>query len=132
MQGEREAAAWVARVWSLPWAMDGDYYRRTEHALRSLTGDALFAAAPWPRSVNVKACMLSRVPRAQQLFSTEEGASSMSLVPGFGGAPCAGTAVAVARFGEGLVAFVGDVNAEDSTAQVVAAIAKLPLRPAKK
>lgn len=74
----------MARVWSLPWAMDGDYYRRTEHALRSLTGDALFAAAPWPRSVNVKACMLSRVPRAQQLFSTEEGASSMSLVPGFG------------------------------------------------
>mmetsp|Transcript_31109 Transcript_31109/g.69111 ORF Transcript_31109/g.69111 Transcript_31109/m.69111 type:complete len:325 (+) Transcript_31109:342-1316(+) len=129
MQGER-AAAHVMREWfAKPWTMDGDYYRRTDHALNPacavLTGAGPAVLQRLPRQYNVKACMVNCVPREECIYGAATGAVAQSLVPGFGGMAVdrGMCAVAAGQYGRGTVVFWGDVNYEPDTLTIVVQLA---------
>ena len=110
------------KVFERKWVKRGDWYRRVEHALHA-------GAAPpalqnkLPQTYNVKATMVSDVAESEALYSPPEGATVLSHVPvpGFHGAPVeAGhCAVAVADIGSGRLMYLGDVNCEAHSVQMV-------------
>jgi len=111
---------WFGRIWQ----MKGDFYRRTVHNLQSsctyLTPDILNML---PLTVNAKACMITNVPVEERVYSPESGAVVHSFVhlPGFAGEQIDSglNLVAMCSFGKGRFAFIGDVNAEQSSMAVI-------------
>ena len=110
------------------WAFEGDWYRRTQHVLNRTAFNAIpellsttSSSFLLPIKCNAKACMLSNVHPTERLYSPESGAVSVSLVPGFGGGEIDSQfcLVAAAAFGHGRVSFIGDVNAEVTTCQII-------------
>jgi hypothetical protein len=77
-----------------------------------------------PSNINMKATMLSGVAPGDQLYSPKPGTRCISGVPGFGGhvVSTARTGIAASTLFEGLVVYIGDVNAEDKTVDVIVAI----------
>ena len=74
--------------------------------------------------INVKACMLTNVLPSDALFATTADARIHSLSM-MGETPEEqSTALALARFGSGTVSFVGDVNYEEDTINIMGTIAK--------
>lgn len=74
----------------------------------------------------MKATMISGCLPEHQLYrpSPERATLSISAVPGFGGKVVSPkrTAIAAAPLGAGLFVYIGDVNAEASTLDLLAAI----------
>ncbi|KAG2492553.1 hypothetical protein HYH03_009216 [Edaphochlamys debaryana] len=132
LNGER-AAAGVAREWfGLRWRMEGDYYCRTEHGLNP--GCALLGplAARLPPALDVKACLLAYVPGEQRVYVSAPGALSRSHVPAMAGAPVGDlAAVTVAAVGSGAVGFLGDVNWEEASLQLMTALVGQLAKPPK-
>jgi len=130
IHGERSAEE-VFKVFGKNWAFKGDYYRRTGHVLNDGPASSLGLAPPLcaklPRSYNVKACMVSDVDDNDRLYSPEEGAVSHSLVPFFGGTSVDADKcpVAASSVGEGRLVFIGDVNAEAATMDIIALLTVL-------
>mmetsp|Transcript_28486 Transcript_28486/g.61051 ORF Transcript_28486/g.61051 Transcript_28486/m.61051 type:complete len:299 (+) Transcript_28486:62-958(+) len=133
VQGERIARvgnwpSWFNKRWT-----DSSYFR-TDHKCYADGSDAVNGQSDWYKLAkgaitsryNVKACMIKNVEPVDILFGAEEGASSYSLVPGFGGQSIGKEEVAIAlgAFGQGTVSFFGDVNYEDSTLKIMAIVAR--------
>ena len=137
VHSEGEGVEWMLQtILGKPWHFCGDYYRRCKHqgnALPHLSLDILRgrddsenedeeASAYFEGGgiykmsnyINMKAAMLSGVDTTDKLYSPAEGARALSAVPGFGGhiVPAHRTGIAVARHEQGVVCYVGDVNAE--------------------
>jgi hypothetical protein len=70
--------------------------------------------------------MVKDVEPGDILFGTNDSSRSYSLVPGFGGQTVAAdqAVFTLARVGEGTVTFFGDVNAEDTTMDILSLVAK--------
>ncbi|KAL8276716.1 hypothetical protein RQP46_010895 [Phenoliferia psychrophenolica] len=108
----------------LSWKMGP--YHRTTHAvipthpvLPTLTGGVSL-----PSSYSMKAVMLKDVPEDEVLYRPADGARheslAMQLSPGGGGKVDAKEVpIAMGQVGEGWIAWIGDVNAEAGTTQVV-------------
>lgn len=98
------------------WHFCGDWYRRCKHS-RNKSEDAVLPYASLPRGYSMKSTMLSGVLPHQQLYSPRPNTLSSSNIPGFGGKVVSTrlTAVAAAKVGSGLLAYIGDVNLEEST-----------------
>mmetsp|Transcript_3939 Transcript_3939/g.5448 ORF Transcript_3939/g.5448 Transcript_3939/m.5448 type:complete len:196 (-) Transcript_3939:190-777(-) len=133
-QGERRVMP-VCRNWfGRSWEMKGDFYRRTVHNLQPsctyLTPDTLKTLPP---TVNAKACMISNVPIEEKVYSPESGAVVHSFVrlPGFAGEQIDGglNLVAMSPFGKGRFAFIGDVNAEQSSMAVIRVLGTFLTKP---
>ena len=132
VQGERTRLFGRWPQWfGLEW-VDGGYFR-TDHQCHAVGTDALHWSKSWyPQAkgavtsrYNVKACMLQDVQAQDALFASVDGATTYSLVPGFGGRTVqeGSTAVAWAKVGEGTVSFFGDVNYEEPTLDIMSVIA---------
>jgi len=120
VHGERDLEV-LFRLFDKNWAFEGDFYRRTEHCRNECPSIPRERWSTLPSSYNVKACMVSGVEADEMLYSPKEGATTHSLVPSFGGIPvnrdkCP---VAVSSVGEGIFIFIGDVNSESQTMQVI-------------
>lgn len=126
LHGERNITTVIQEKFGKAWSFKGDFYRRTTHELNTSCTAAMAPATkpgvraqllPLAKDYCVKACMLTGVAPADRLYiPTDDGAYAMSFVPGFG-VPidedmCA---FAVSSYGEGKIAFFGDVNGEDKT-----------------
>jgi len=129
--GERnvtQAFGWFGKPWRFT------NYLRTVHHCFATGPESPHCCRGWypevvgavVHDVSVKACLLSDVPPHEILFGSGTGAVSQSMVfapqeldPGM-------CAVAVGEYGAGYVGFFGDVNAEDSTQQIVATLALGP------
>ena len=126
LNGERAAAATLARVFGKQsWQMMGDFYRRTVHELNRSSVFAPPELALPPR-YNVKACMLSGVAPDERVYGAGSSSVTLSLVPMMAGESVneGMCSLAAASFGEGVVVFFGDVNAETCTTDVIVALAK--------
>ena len=124
--GERKMAARLSAWFDRPsWNMDGDFYRRTTFH-RNNDHFSASAVVDIPSSINVKACMMAGVSADESLYSTDEAAVSHSLVPSMARVPLpAGeSAVVLARYGEGVVCFIGDVNAQAETVSLIVKVIK--------
>jgi hypothetical protein len=80
---------------------------------------------------NVKASMLDGVDASHGVYYPKPGATAISVLgnmPGFGGTPIESEKcpLAIAPYGRGRVAFIGDVNAEASTMKWIYTIGVLP------
>ncbi len=78
----------------------------------------------FPKTINTKATMLCGVAPEDRLYSPKPGARCISNVPGFGGHVVNHdrTAVAYSPRGHGSVCYVGDVNAEPKTIDMIIAL----------
>eukprot|EP00752_Nemacystus_decipiens_P018234 g16362.t1 len=117
---------WFGKTWK------HDDYRRTTHECRAKFRDDVHWCKWYPEAkgaitttINVKAVMMACVPAEEVLFGTTSSSVSHSLVPTMRGLKVAEglAAVALGKFGEGLVSFFGDVNAEKTTCKIMAVIA---------
>lgn len=117
IQGEGEKRALtVFRDWlGKPWTFRGDFYRRTTHHL-----NAGFTAVPQllqsttmalDQVTSAKACMLSNVDVSERLYVIPKGDAVPEMCY-----------AAVASIGAGRACFIGDVNAERSTIDIIAAV----------
>jgi len=81
-----------------------------------------------PRTISMKATMLSGVALEDRLFSPEPGARVVSSIPGFGGHVVSHerTGIALSPMGQGFICYVGDVNAEKKTCDTIARLVLLP------
>ena len=121
----------MARLFETAWV--GSSYYRTQWSaaeenrenIQSTFGDRLSSSA-----FSAKACSLRKVPPHERCFGVNEKSRTQSLVPFMTGQVVSKPAepdadydvcVATHRFGEGTVAFFGDVNCEGRTAELVAA-----------
>ena len=119
VQGERGGwPEWFDKTWEY------DDYRRTTHECRAKTRGDVHWCKWYPEaqgsitsSINVKAMMMTGVPMEEILF----GLPKSSELVEFGW-----TAVALGKFGEGLVSSFGDVNATGDTCAIMAVIARGP------
>ena len=120
---------WFGKTW------EHNDYRRTTHECRGKSRDDVHWCKWYPEaegavttSINVKAVMMTCVPTEEILFGTSSSSVSHSLVPFMAGEELEEGLVAVAlgKFGEGLVSFFGDVNAEAPTCAIMAVIARGP------
>lgn len=120
----------------LGWHYKGDFYRRTIHIYNSHfetiphIGKELFNFFG-TNEYNVKACMLDGVDASHGVYYPKPGATAISVLgnmPGFGGTPIDSKKcpLAIAPYGRGRVAFIGDVNAEASTMKWIYTIGVLP------
>jgi hypothetical protein len=102
------------------WHYCGDWYRRCKHS-RNKSGEAAVDHTTLPRGYSMKAAMLSGVLKKHQLYSPRPNTLSLSNIPGFGGKLVSTrlTAVAAAKVGAGLFVYVGDVNLEKSTLELI-------------
>ena len=76
-----------------------------------------------------KTCMLGDVPEAHRVYYFEGPVPSGAGAGAGSGAHYPRCPVALAAFGRGRVAFLGDVNGEDSTCGIVAELALQGLPP---
>eukprot|EP00752_Nemacystus_decipiens_P018235 g16363.t1 len=121
---------WFGKTWK------HDDYRRTTHECRAKFRDDVHWCKWHPEAegaitttINVKAVMMACVPTKEVLFGTTSSSPvSHSLVPTMRGLKVAEglAAVALGKFGEGLVSFFGDVNAQETTCAIMAVIANGP------
>ena len=120
VQGERFVTDILNQITEKQWKQTE--YRRVTHNGQIANSFFKNLNKPPPR-YNVKACMLSGVDIADQLYSTGEGATTQSPVSFMAGVPMeAGlTAIAATHVGTqgGRVSFFGDVNAEQETIDTV-------------
>ena len=106
MQGEGKAVETVAGWFDLGWHFASDCYRRNDFIFNQAWGEANSDWYDGPEvRCNVKAVMLSGVAEEDKVFSVAEGCP-----------------VAFASCGAGRVGFVGDVNAEQTTLEIIAAL----------
>eukprot|EP01137_Pigoraptor_chileana_P003650 Opistho-2@44140 len=127
MQGERPVTGLLREWFRKPWTMEGDYYRRTDFRINRacdvIASDAegIFRelAANAPASLNQKTCMLSHVAPGECLYTPAPGATTQSSVFAPVDIDSNMCPFAVAAYGNGHIAFVGDVNYEPMTVHVV-------------
>lgn len=85
---------------------------------------------PWvlPKTINMKATMLSGVAVGDRLYNPKPGARVISAVPGFGGHVVnhERTGIAFSPVGQGFLCYVGDVNAEVKTLDTIMTLLRLP------
>lgn len=101
------------------WHFCGDWYRRCKHS-RNKAPEAVVDYTTLPRGYSMKATMLSGVLPRHQVYSPRPNTLSTSNIPGFGGhvVHTRLTAVAAAKVGSGLLAYIGDVNLEEQTIEL--------------
>lgn len=99
-------------------------YHRTTHYLNvahplfaSLPGESLIRGA-LPSSYSCKSVFLKNVPVDQALYQTDSRSQFEGLIPGMGTTTRGQCAVAAKKVGEGVLAYVGDVNQEQGSTVV--------------
>lgn len=126
MQGGGKSVETVAGCFGLGWHFAGDCYRRTDFIFNPAWREAEAGWYRGPRGgYNVKTLMLSGVEDEDKVFGVAAGAETYSHVPvmagkGVDGGMCP---VAFATHGSGHVGYVGDVNAEQTTLEIISALA---------
>jgi len=112
------------------WADDG-YYRTTHTCFAKQGGRhwcQWYHEAPnaVTKAISVKSILVKNVASDEILFGTTSESRTQSLVPFMAGQPIEeGVAtVAFAQYGEGTVAFFGDVNLETPTLDIMAVLAR--------
>jgi hypothetical protein len=129
--GKRKISVILQEWFQKPWKYT-DYYR-CWHILNKSCELSMASAhgISFPKRYNVKSCMLSNVPPHETLFfepSTDDEdfdeteGNPKKWKEGYGG-PCP---VAVTTYGRGRLSFIGDVNAELETIQIIHLIGSLP------
>ena len=132
MQGEGKSVETVAGWFELGWHFAGDCYRRTDFEFNSkwIENNKRFEGAydELVRPYNVKTVMLSGVREEHRVFRVAAEAKTSSPVPFMAGVAVddAMCPVAMAPYGAGHVGFVGDVNAEDATFEIISILAAVP------
>jgi hypothetical protein len=107
----------------LPWSV-GCYLRSTLALNREAVGPAL--AAKLPARYSQKAVFVRDVGSGEAWYRTDEQSVMESLVWAAEPIDCPGEApVAVEKVGDGRLAYIGDVNAEDGTGEVILALCGL-------
>jgi hypothetical protein len=91
-------------------------------------GQSLQQSYLLPKTINMKATTLCGVAVEDRLYNPKPGARCISAVPGFGGhiVNHERTGVAFSPVGDGSVCYVGDVNAEVKTLEMIIALLRLP------
>lgn len=118
-------------VCGLPWRL-GEYHRSTFAPNRAFDIPALPLAA-LPASYNTKTLHAKDVPPAHALYYPAEGAQVTSLV--FPSRPAENTEETPAAFGpvgDGYLGYIGDVNHEEKTTDVIVAMCGLAGGAARK
>ncbi len=129
INGERSVLTVFNEWFSKSWAFEGDFYRRTVHDLNpdfSSVPSLFEPVANLPPKTNCKGVMLSRVDPSEKLYVPTAGAVSASVLPmpGFAGVEIDSNmcVVAVAAAEKGRICFIGDINAEESTGNIIVAV----------
>lgn len=119
MNGEGDPVAMLMQLLlAKHWHFCGDFYRRVKQ--RRNRTNCCIPTDSMPKSYSMKANMLSGVDSKDQMYSPREGAMAISAFPNFAKpVSAARTAIAVSRLDKGIVCYIGDVNAEDSTVHAV-------------
>ena len=83
-----------------------------------------------PATISVKACMISNVPSTEVLYAPPAGARAHSALPGFAGPKIelGMTLAATASYQLGRITFIGDVNAEVPSMEVIRVTGTWPTR----
>ncbi|OAA41342.1 hypothetical protein NOR_05420 [Metarhizium rileyi] len=107
----------------LQWEV-GCYHRTTLALNQSAVGVA--NAQKLPKRYSQKAVFVNNVAPEDMWYKTDDDSVIQSMVfPPTSGQVAGGTAVALAKVGEGKLGYVGDVNAEDGSNAVVLAMCRL-------
>lgn len=107
----------------LPWAQ-GSYHRTTLVLNRNVVSDAMTAKIP--ENYSQKAVFLQNVDFADTWYRTDENSVTESLVfPGESAHRPGETPVAFTSIGEGKLGYIGDVNGEEGSNDVVLAMCGL-------
>ncbi|KAI0449707.1 hypothetical protein F5B21DRAFT_493511, partial [Xylaria acuta] len=119
--GPNELNSWIGRRWRMPWRVG--QYRRTTTVLLQDTHVGLEATtrAHLVPSYRSEAWLLKHVPSSDSLYASPEDASSEPEV--FGPVPVgAQTAIAFGKCGQGWLGYIGDVDNQEGTAEVLLAM----------
>ena len=109
-------------IWGLPWKKAG--YRRSTCVLNPATHPGFRSNGSLPKSYSMKVLSLQGVAPGDIVYRRTECDVSVKEDPM---APVDEGAVTYARVGSGYIGYIGDVNAEQESTNVVLALCGLPL-----
>lgn len=116
----RDLDLWFRVSWHLPWRI-GDYHRTTVY----LNSECRFNRAGLPEEYSQKATFLKNVPKDAAVYLPSRSSTVESNVVPPDPVDCEQTPVVCARIGEGWLGYVGDVNNEVWSQEVILAMCGL-------
>ena len=112
----------------LPWTTQ-EYHRMSYRLQASVATSRIRIQTNLPNSISSKSVTLKNVAVEDQLYNATQGDHIQALVPGISRPAVDGeTSIACSKYGEGTLAYIGDVNGEEGSCQVILAIAGIDSR----